>query len=640
MVLAAWIILFLIGLYAQSLILAQSILLGLLVYLIVGSAAVLLFYSQKPLPCAPSGETPEDSRSLRFTPIRWLLWLLAAAAIIASLVFINKASLENPESPVFYSYALQGWLAFLALIAVGAAVSSWRDLRAYPKRSLISLAFLLLFSLAIGLFRLTEAPPTVHGDEGMVGLFARKILHGDIATFFSTSWYSIPQFFFFLPSCGLYWFGDDLWGLRMSTVILGTLSVIPFYLLASCWWGTRAAFYAGILLIANHWFVHLMHCGVNYVQVAFFTITLLALWTYANARRSPELLLASGAVMGVSLLSYQANHLLPILWIVSQSYLFILRKIPLRWFLASVIAPIVIAVLTISPLLVNDVNREGRTEMFSARSGGVVIWTPMNRQHVNGVYRANGDFSVVLREQGKRALLAPVLYTDSSMQYHGEWPFLERIGAVLFMMSVAVAAYRFFEPRWLTPAIWISAILLAGGALTVDAPFYPRLAGISTLLFLPIAGLFSLLLDRNEGKWKSAANFAIIALVAVCAGRNLYFYFHDYSTCESVQSVHYSQTQMAKLIQENYPTQYIYVFDGPHFSFNSGTVQFLIPNKGEDLTKIPAVWDKKDYIIVVSNNRSDLLPALKEQFPAYTIREYKTPDGHRLFTTLTQEKPS
>lgn len=638
MVLTAWIVLVFAGLYAQSLILSQSILPGLLVYLAVGSLAALLFYGWKPLPTSPPQEGPPDPSPSWVKILRWVFLPLTLITLCASTLFIYKGSVGNPPNPLFYSYALQSWLAFLVLAFIGIALAAWNDLRRYPKRSLVPLAGLLLLSLLIGLYRLTETPPTVHGDEGMVGLFARKILQGEIATFFSTSWYSIPQFFFFIPSCGLYLFGDNLWGLRMSTVIVGTLSVIPFYLLVRHWWGTRAAIFAGLLLITNHWFIHLLHCGVNYVQVSFFTITLMALWTYSNTRRSLEALLASGAVMGLSLLSYQANHLLPILWVASQFYLFILRKIPFRWLLLSASAPILIAVLTISPLLINDFSTEGQTELFSARSSGVVIWTPRNQQHVNGVYKANGDMSLVLREQIKRALLSPILQTDTSIQYNGQMPFLDRIGAALFMMSLGIAAYRFFEPRWSIPVLWIAGVLLAGGALTVDAPFYPRLAGIATLLFIPIAGLFSQLFALTKRKNTISAQLAAFLPIILCAGINLHYYFYEYSNSHNIQSVHYAQTQMAKLINEKYSDRYIYVFDGPHFTFNSGTVQFLIHSQsGEDLDQIPAVWKNSKCAIFISASRSDLLPALKEHFPSSIMQDYQTPDGARMFTTLIQD---
>ncbi|MGC9327278.1 MAG: ArnT family glycosyltransferase [Candidatus Hinthialibacter sp.] len=635
MVILAWAALFFLGLYAQNLILAQNLLPGIFVYFITGSGAVLLIAAQK-RPAATAGSTiPENHPKIPWT--QWIFWPLLILAIGSALYFVYTGTEKNHVDPALHAYALYAWCIFLGLTVLNGLPVVWKDIRQFPKRGLIPLAALLLLALAVGVYRLADVPPTVHGDEGMVGIYARLILNGKMSTFFSTSWYSIPQFFFFLPACGLYLFGDNLWGLRMETVLAGVSCLIPFYLLARYWWGTRAAFFAGLLLLVNHWFIHLMHCGVNYVQVSFFTITLLALWAYSNAKKSPALLTLSGGVMGTALLSYQANHLLPILWIISQLWLYLLRKCTLRWLGLSITLPIFIAFLVIAPLLVHDFRLTGETEMFSSRSSSVVIWSSQNRQHLDSTYRANGDFSLVLREQVEKALFSTILYSDTSIQYNGKMPFLDRFSAVLFVMGVVISAYRFFEPRWSTPTLWIFGILLVGGAFTVDAPFFPRLAGAATLLFIPIAGIFSHLFSARPPGVKIAYGLAFL-LAAASGAVNLHYYFHRHSNSISPNSVHYPQTQMARLILERDPQEFIYVFSGPHFAFNSGTVRFLAPNRrGKDFSRLPPLWQNRDCAIFVHSGHSHLLPVLKEQFPDSIIREHKTPDGVRMFITLTQD---
>ncbi|MBN2326165.1 MAG: glycosyltransferase family 39 protein [Candidatus Omnitrophica bacterium] len=639
MIVFAWAALFFLGLYAQNLVLAQHLLPGMFVYFAVGSLAVLLIAAQKrPAPIAESA-APAIHSSIH-SKTRWIQWILGPPLLLsigAALYFVYTGTEKKYVNPTFHAYALYAWSLFLVLILANVLPVVWKDIRQYPKHALLPLGALLLLSLAAGLYRLADIPPTVHGDEGMVGIYARIILNGKIPTFFSTSWYSIPQLFFFLPACGLYLFGDNLWGLRMETVLIGSFCIIPFYLLVRQWWGTRAAFFAGLLLVANHWFIHLMHCGVNYVQVTFFTITLLALWAYSNARKSLALLILSGAVMGTALLSYQANHLLPILWIISQFWIYLLRKSTLGWLGLSIILPTFIAFLVIAPLLMHDFRFAGETEMFSSRSNAVVIWSPQNRSHLDFAYRAGGDLSLVLREQAEKALFSTILYSDKSIQYNGKKPFLDQFSAVLFVMGVVIAAYRFFEPRWSIPAGWMLGILLVGGALTVDAPFFPRLAGAATLFFIPIAGVLSYFFSVRPPGVKIAYFLACLLAAASCAV-NLHYYFHQYPNSTSTKSVHYPQTQMARFILEREPQEFIYVLDGPHFAFNSGTVHFLAPGRqGEDINSLPSFWRNRNCAILVYSGQSHLLPVLKEQFPDYIIREHKTPDGVRMFTSLTKD---
>lgn len=630
MVLAAWILLFLLGCSAQSLILSQKILAGLFLYFLDGSLAVLLTCALR----KPTYSGVQDDRPTSIQRIGIASWIVPILAI----VLLGVACYTMAAGTDFYSLAFYSWLAALVFLALAAIHAAWHDIRHFPKRALISLAVLMIVSAIIGMYRLTTVPPTVHGDEGMVGLYARMLLQGDLKTFFSTAWYSIPQFFFAIPAAGLYLFGNNLWGLRMSTVCMGILCMIPFFLLLRAWWGDRPAFLGGLLLAANSWFVHLQHCGVNYIQATFFTIALLAVWAYANNRRSVEFLLAGGAVMGLSLLSYQANHLLPILWIASQVWLFALRKIPLRWFVLSTALPILLALLVISPLLVHDFKTSGKSEVFHSRSSGVGIWTPMNLQHLNGVFRADGDWSLILREQTKRALLSPLLYPDTSVQYQGKMPFLDRCTAVLFMMGIVIAGYRFFELRWSVPVLWIVGILLAGGAMTVDAPFYPRLTGAATLFFIPISGVLSLVVSPSTKKYeKTVLVFSLIPIV-FSAGVNLSHYFITYAGTISPQSVHYAQTQMAYLIRQRDPGETIYVLNGPHFSFNSGTVRFLAePRKGLDVQDPLAIPNDRPCSIFIDASLRSALPTLKERFPAYTIQSHDTLYGYPMFIAITQD---
>jgi 4-amino-4-deoxy-L-arabinose transferase-like glycosyltransferase len=472
----------------------------------------------------------------------------------------------------------------------------------------------------------------------MVGLHARYLVEGEIPTFFSTSWYSIPQLFYAFPAMSLTVFGDSLFGLRMGTVILGTISVIPFFFLIRYWWGEKAAILAALLLITNHWFLHLMHCGVNYVQALFFAILLLALWAYANSNRTWEIHSLCGLTMGLSLMSYQANHILPILWVASQIHLVIFRQLSIRQFVVSLCLPIGVALLILSPLLAHDFAVAGKTEIFSARSSSVAIWTDNNSKHVDSVYEANGDTSRVWREQFKRAFLSTILYSDRSIQYNGQAPFLDFLTSVLFCIGIVISLYRFFDPRWFIPTLWISSILLIGGVFTVDAPFYPRLAGLGALLFIPIAGVISHTLEAKHTLLRALTFLVAIVIVVGAAGLNLNHYFNEFAKNISPQSVHYPQTQMAYDILSRPTNERIFVFGGTHFAFNSGTVNFLVKDrKGFDVERVPVRYLHTQLAIYVDPSKYRELTTLQEQFPDHTMTAQKNPFGRTMYYSFTKD---
>jgi len=626
------------GAAAQYFILRHQILTGLLLYLLGG--ALLSFGCRRerlPQPGDRGAINPSDSVQKKAL-LQLILVLLGLAAAGMAMAWVWSGSRPDSAHPRHLTYALFSWLVFLFFGFFAFGLRLWNDIRLETRWSLAPLLALMGLSLTLGLFRLTAVPFTVHGDEGMVGLHARQILEGKIDTFFSTSWYAIPQFFFAVPAGGLYLLGDNLLGLRASAVCVGTLSVIPFYFLVRGWWGPKSALFATLALITNHWFIHLLHCGVNYVQVSFFTTTLLAVWAYAHHHQSLSACVGAGLVMGLGLMSYQANHLLPFLWIVSQAWACLLHRPPARWLVASTGVPLGVAALVLAPLLVHDYTRTGQTGMFQNRAQGVVAWTPDNLRHLDLVYHADGDTSWIFRRQMERAFLSPILYSDTSMQYNGQAPFLDPVMAVLFMLGAVTAAFRFYDIRWSLPAGWIVGILLAGGVLTVDAPFFPRLAGAAALLFLPVAGVMSLGLGEDRISLKSIPVLILAMAVLAAGGINLRHYFVTYARTIDPASIHYAQTGLAYAVKERDPAEYAYVFRGPHFSFGSGTVQFLAKgHRGGDIDHLPDSQISNRFYFVVEESQSKWLPALKERFPGYTIREYKNPQGLRLFTTLTPD---
>ncbi len=642
MLLIPWALVFGLGCYAQTLVLDDRLFTGLILYLIAGVLSYLIL-------TVSTGKNTVQHKTEKtngWTSTKEVLYipLIAGLLCVAACVWlIREATLAKSYRGDLFSYGLYCWLAFWLFTAIAIHRPFFTALRKETWRSLAPLGGLLLLALLLNMYRLTTLPITVHGDEGMVGVHARYILYGKLPTFFSTSWYSIPQFFFSVPAGTLYLFGDNLFGFRMSAVLVGALSVIPFYFLTRWLWGTGPAIVTTFLLITNHWILHLSHSGVNYVQALFFTTTLLALWFWTYEKRSMAAAIGAGAVMGLALLSYQANHLLPLLWLASQIGIVLLRKISFRWFVLTTLVPLALAFFVISPLLTHDIILSGSAATYSSRAQGVIAWTDHNHRHLDGVYKANGDPGRIWQGQIRRAYLAPIRYSDTSMQYAGEWPFLDRTMAVFFMLGIVTAAFRFFDPRWSIPVVWICAILTAGGVCTVDAPFYPRLTGTSALYFLPIAGVFAGILRlADTGKvWKWSA-IALIAVAALMSAKtNLQNYFIVYANEISPNNIHYPQTQLGYLLAKRKSEGEVALFSGPHLSLGSGTVQFLVKDtEGITTNKIPPGIDGKPFTIFVDSTQSSIVKELKNLFPNAVMEEHRSFRGQLMFTTLTQKGSS
>lgn len=644
-----WLIIFGAGFFAQHCIANQEFFFGLLLYIAAGAGAFCLIIRNQISSEEDSLEEIEQSKSIEESASvpaihfdsQWLILLFAVFAWFGSNVLEWKGIKQNLAD--YSAWSLYAWIGFIVLTLLS-TYKIWLPLcRELAWKEWLPLGCLLFLSLLLGLFHLTSVPATVHGDEGMVGVYARQILEGKISSFFTLSWYEIPQFFFFIPACTMKLFGDSLFGLRMSAVFLGTASLIPFYILVKDWWGTKAAVFGGILLVTNHWFLFLSHSGVNYVQNCFFAITLLCLWHFANKNHSIGLNVLAGISLGFSLVSYQANHLLPILWCISQLWMLLLHKIHWKWAVISILLPLVTAMALITPWYTYHIAKNEdipKNAMFTNRAGGVGIWTESNHRHLNFSYHTEGDFNKALRIQVERAYLAPIYYSDTSMQYSGTKPFLDYAAAILFMVALVVGSFYFFDTRWSIPILWIFAILTAGGVLTVDAPFYPRLAGLTTLFFILIAGLFASVMNTiNRNSLLSMAAYGVFGVCAIYSvSLNLPYFFGTYAHDMNPKNAHYSQTQLGYFVKEKPKDSYFYVFSGVHMMFNSGTVSFLAKEyNGRDLEKIPDSWKEPPFWIVIDGSRANVLYSLKEKFPAAKETKILSPEGFVLFYSLLIE---
>ena len=126
----------------------------------------------------------------------------------------------------------------------------------FPRPGRDRLEFLFVVAivlLAFGLrfFALTDIPADVFGDEASVGNAARRILSGADSNLFGLGLSNPPELSFAWSAVSLQLFGDNLFGLRMASVIEGTLSVPLLYGVTKHLFSTRIAAMAALFLATS-----------------------------------------------------------------------------------------------------------------------------------------------------------------------------------------------------------------------------------------------------------------------------------------------------------------------------------------------------------------------------------------------------
>ena len=121
------------------------------------------------------------------------------------------------------------------------------------------------------------------------------------------------------------------------------------------------------------------------------------------------------------------------------------------------------------------------------------------------------------------------------MQYGFHAPLLEPVSAALFVLGGGWVLARLRERRAQMLVLWTLLPLIAGAALTIDTPFYPRISGLVPFAVLLIAIALHALLDAvargGAGRAPAASWPAPLAVGAVTliAADNLRSYFVDYA---------------------------------------------------------------------------------------------------------------
>ncbi|MFH1743207.1 MAG: glycosyltransferase family 39 protein [bacterium] len=619
----------LIGLLGEKLLLSTWIWSGLGLFLVAGTAGH--FLSRRALDESEPEPELKESR-----PIGWPIWVFIAltALFLPSLRLLKVSPFWIHLDAL--AYVLLSLVPALRIACRGGMGERWRN--RWP------LIPLFLLAIVVGGYALDRIPVTVHGDEGEMGCWAREILRGHVKDLFAPgAWYAIPNFFFGLGAFGMFLFGDNLFGLRMHVFLLGLGAFFFTYLAAEKLWGRRCACFASLVLIGNSYFIHLMRCAVGYTQATFFTSVVFYCFARVYAdRRKPGTFAwihLGGAFMGLGMLSYQANHILPLLWGLLCVFVWAMRRVDWKLGLRAVLGAYAALFFMISPLLI--LSRVGELP-FRNRSEQVVAWSENSMRHLESVYHTGGNRIRIWQEQFKRALLAPTVYPDKSLQYGGPGPILDPVGAGLFMLGVVMACWSVRRVREMFAVLCILPILVLGAALTADAPFYPRIAGVVPMLALVVGRTLDRLLgsvgDSVGRVLRGVYTGVAVVVLAAIVLTNLHLYFQTY---RSDRSMHYPVTLMARCIAEQPPETYTYFMVPPEFYLGIGPIRFLaVDRKGEDVTNPAAVIARlpanpgHPILFIVGRHHLNATEQIRQRYPAAKIEEHIHPDGIHMFTSV------
>lgn len=529
--------------------------------------------------------------------------------------------------------ALIAWLASMGFFLAGARFldhhreRSFEEVR-WDRRELLAVAALTLFALALRITLIETIPQNFGGDEGEMGMEARGVLEGRITNPFVTGWLSHPTLWFFLQALSLSVFGNNVFGLRILSALIGTATIPLLYLFARPLFGRGVAFGAAALLAGFHFHIHFSRLGVNNIVDPLLALSAFIAFFTGIRRSSPFALGWTGVICGVAQHFYMGSRLTPVLVAVLVAHLAVADWRRFRWLAPRLPLMVVGFLLGFGPLIAHFVANPSALTARLAMVGAVQSgW--LEQKLAEGVPLAQ-----IIIDQTRQSFGAYTFVPDRSAWYDPKIALLDSVSAVLLVLGVALALVNWRRSEWFLPIAWLTGAAVLGGMLLVNTPESPRYVTTAPALCLLVMLALQriAMLTGQALQWTDRRALLSAVLVVLLAAWNLNFYFRDYiprrtygwTNTEIVTKLsHYANAQPAPV--------YLYMFTPPRIFFGNGTIRFVaagiegidVNEPVTDPAQIMPPPDGKRPLFIFLPEREAELALVQQRFPGGTVERFQ-----------------
>lgn len=446
---------------------------------------------------------------------------------------------------------------------------------------------LLIFAGIMRAWRLGDLAPGMHGDEGEAGSTALQILQGAPISPFARGWFNHSNIYFWTVALFMKVFGTNLVGLRSFAVFCGLATVLFVYLAAREMFGVRAGTLAGCFIAFQSADVYFgRELSSNAPFPALLAIALYFLVRGLRTRRHLDFIIA-GFAAGFEVYYYAGGRLVPFMGLACLLYLAVTNRHFLRAYWSHALLYIVAAAMIAAPFVAYYLAFPLHSYDYP---NDRFIW--LHHDQLTATY-GTGDWRTIVWDQLQRTLALITYNVDGSAINILDYPIAQPLEAVLVVLGMAWALWRWRDTRFafLSIIFWMSVLI--GGVLTVDAPNVPRIMGVLIVMPIVIAAVldhFAVLIvaaarrllpaPSAPGAGHLASGAVLAAAVAVPGGENWHMYIDHFLHLHTSTDV----TGQALFVQRTGYAYHYYDLGAPELYWRHGDNRFINHDaEGEDV---------------------------------------------------------
>jgi len=358
---------------------------------------------------------------------------------------------------------------------------AWRLPRAVEVGAVLAI---MAAAAAMRLWRLDDFATGMHGDEGEAGVDALKILNGGLVSPFTAGWFNQANMYYWSISLCMKLLGTGLFGLRSFAVLCGLITVLCVYLIAREMFGQRAAILAGCFIAFQS--ADVIFSRQEYSNVTtptFMTVAFYFLLRGLRTRRQLHFVLG-GFTAGLSLYFFAGGRLVAPVAVALFVYLAVRHRAFLPRYWTHVAAFLLALFIVSSPFAAYFlIDHPIPSNVYP---NDRFIW--LHYSDLAQQYNAMG-WPAILWGQLTRTLAILTHTVDTSAITTIDYPVARPLEAVLIVLGLAWAVWRWGDTRFALLSIWFWASIIGGGVLTMGPPNLPRILGMLPALALIIACL-------------------------------------------------------------------------------------------------------------------------------------------------------